>query len=88
MNLLKNEINLIGFKISSYRTENTLHVHYRAKLLTFNKIIVILPWAPAILYEGKIQNFWSLKDCNYGALLTALVWKVNNSMTIELSATR
>jgi len=43
MNLLKNEINLIGFKISSYRTENTLHVHYRAKLLTFNKIIVILP---------------------------------------------
>jgi hypothetical protein len=33
MNPLKNEINLIGFKISSYRTESTLHVRYRAKPL-------------------------------------------------------
>ena len=44
INPLKNEINLVGSKIGSYCTESTLHVHYRAKLLTmFNKIIAILP---------------------------------------------
>ena len=42
VNQLKNEINLMGFKISSYRTESTLHVGYRANLLKlFIEIIAI-----------------------------------------------
>ena len=64
MNPLKNETNLIGFKISSYYTQSTFHVHYRANLLTlFNKIIAIFPWGPAVNYEGKIKSLWSLKGC-------------------------
>lgn len=39
---LKNEINLIGFKISSYRTESTLHVGYRANLLKLFKEIIAI----------------------------------------------
>jgi hypothetical protein len=66
MNPLKNEINLIGFKISSYRTESTLHVFYRANLLTlFKYIIAIYPerqMNPSNTPCGQNSEFLKFKE--------------------------